>query len=527
MRSRTAGRHVSITIASSALALGMGAGCNLIAGIDEGTLVDARADARGAGPDGSHPRDTSVPVDGQSQHDSTMPGDGGASDGGGHDGGHEAGPPDAAPPAMTCTASGNPTLVDDPAARDAGSTSFNNGDSTLFLTPINGENSFSIVTQLNDNEGTFNQTGFLMYQGSLPGSFSRSTLPPAPIMTGNVRLIDVATYGSGADLSAAALISYGGGGPSNVLALVPVPTTPGGGGGPPISLSTPAGSQTFGGFLTAANPNDAGDTVAYIVNGTNVASQYVLMVGVGPGVDASAPGPVTIATSATQVGITSDEPFFTAGHDIYALLSNFDAGMPGGQDGGLVDYVVSDDLTTAGAAGFILPPPAEWGLLGAKASAVDPTKVVILAAIAQSDGSILTYGATVAPSELTHLTIGAAPFTPAPKTLPVADVTFGGASSRSWSSDEFVSAGTNAAETGLNLFWLSPTGRIVATAPSIVANRSTIIATAVQFSELDGENLGAKFNLVWIEQDSNEAGMQTFQRLYAQEISCTAAAGGD
>jgi hypothetical protein len=83
------------------------------------------------------------------------------------------------------------------------------------------------------------------------------------------------------------------------------------------------------------------------------------------------------------------------------------------------------------------------------------------------------------------------------------------------------------AGTGVNLVWLSPTGRIVTTAPGVISNRSPIIATAVQFEELDGENLGAKFDVAWIEQDSNEAGALTFQRLYAQEISCTAAVGGD
>jgi hypothetical protein len=300
---------------------------------------------------------------------------------------------------------------------------------------------------------------------------------------------------------------------------------PGGGGGPPIPLSAPTSVQPFGGFLTPANPNDAGDTIAYVVNGTDPASQSFLVVGVGPGVDGAAPPAVPIETSAMQIQITGDEPFFAAGHDIYAFLTRIDAGIPGGVDGGLVDYVVSDDLKDAGAAGFILPPGGEWGFIGVKGSAIDPTKVIVLAAIAQSDGSILPYGATVTPAQLAGLKIGAAPFTPAPKSLPAADVTFNNSSS-AWSSDDFVSAGVLGAGTGLNLIWLSPTGRIVASAPGIVSNRAPIIATAVQFEELDGENLGAKFNLVWIEQDSNEAGALTFQRLYAQQISCTAAGGG-
>jgi hypothetical protein len=522
MRSRTAGIDASVSIVLVAVAVGMGAGCNLIAGIDEATLVDASTDARGAGLDGSHPHDTSV-ADGRSQHDSTTPGDGGA----GQDARHEAGPPDAAAPVIICTASGNPTLVDDPAARDAGSTSFNVGGSGIFITPINGENSFSIEAQLNDNSGTFNQTGFIVYQGGLPGSFSNNSLPQPPITSGNVRLIDVTTYGSGANVSAAALISYEDeNGSGSVLALQPIPTTPGPIGGSPIPLSAPTSTQEFGGFLAPANPNDAGDTIAYIVTSTNTASQSVLMVGVGPGVDGAAPMAVPIETSATQIQLTGDEPFFTAGQDIYAFLARIDAGIPGGPDGGLVDYVVSDDLKDAGAAGFILPPGAEWGFLGLKASAIDPTKVIVLAAVAQSDGSILTYGATVPPDQLAGIKIGAAPFTVAPKSLPAADVVFSN-SSKAWSADELVGVGVTPAGTGVNLVWLSPTGRIVTTAPGVISNRSPIIATAVQFEELDGENLGAKFDVAWIEQDSNEAGALTFQRLYAQEISCTAAVGGD
>jgi hypothetical protein len=105
-------------------------------------------------------------------------------------------------------------------------------------------------------------------------------------------------------------------------------------------------------------------------------------------------------------------------------------------------------------------------------------------------------------------------------------VTFGGQSSSTWSSDDFASVGVTGAGTGLNFLWISPTGRIVATAPNVVAHRSPIIGTAIQFSELDGEDLGATLDLVWIEQFSNEAGALTFQRLYAQQLRCSAAGGG-
>jgi len=520
---KRSGRAASI-LALAAGAIASGAACNLIAGINEGNLVDSSTDG------GSH-KEAGSGLD--ATNDRAVHRDAPAADARGDtghplDAGHDTGLPleagrDASVPAQTCTAMGSPTLIEDLTALanvDSGALSYSSGP---FVAPLgtNVHEGVLIASQILGDPSEFivyvppfngNSSLRLSQAGNAPGSLG-------------LALLDVESNGFGVNESVNALIANsfsGRGGPGHSsLQVVPLATVyPGGSQANPYDFQFSSGAIS-GAQLVAMPPNDAGETLAFVTSALAFGSRYGVNVGItGPLLEGGA-GPTLLYEQGGAISVTGDYGFFAAGSSLYVLTPplSIDAGV----HGGFLDFVAADN-GDGGVVGSLAPPPGSpWGLLGAKRSAADPSKAVLLAYAADvsRSGVFDTYGSTVLPATIPSLTVGQAPFS-AGGHLPVASYPSTN-QSIAWSGDDFVLVGTNAGGTGILLLWLAPTGEIVATTPLPVVSTTgsvTIMATGVSFESAASESVGATLGIAWIESSAPDSGALGSQRLFAQQITC-------
>jgi hypothetical protein len=432
----------------------------------------------------------------------------------------DSGLPEAGPPAFTCSVLNDEVrLVDDLSSWDAASSAYTG---RLFIAPGGDETGFYVLAQVNGDGSEL-----LAYQVSPGGSVTRNGVSGLASSLGGLSLFDVHATGSGLGEQIEALTSYtsGGFGPGGVPHGMQVLDLLWQGELDPSAVTIASGKVTFHDARLIDLPStDTGPLLGYIATeSSELLSGCRLVMGTEVNVDGGIAGDVVTVGGLCPPSGVSSAIGFASGADIYALV----VGPPvdGGVDGGYADIATSDTLTEAGVLGGVEPPASPtWSLLGARTSASDPTRVVVLAAASQPDGTIAPCGATLPPMDLPGTVLCGPSFTTGSR-VAATDIPLFGVSSTAWSSDDFVQVGASYNGLGLLLLWLGPGGRVVAN--GLPVNCAVpIVATAVQFDQFSGESSYTTFDVAWIEQYTTDAGAPSSQRIYAAKIACAPVADG-
>jgi hypothetical protein len=569
----TTGR-LAVAVPVAVLAAGAGA-CTLLAGIDEGVLVDgadagakrdgttgvpdargdaATADASKIGdagrPDAAH--DATAPVDAKSPLDA--PRDAGHLDRDASDAGRDAPQPakdasDAAEPvALTCT-KGTSSLVDNLSRyHDGGVPSY---DQPLFVVPTTTPGTPLIFVQLASDTSGLTQY-FPPPGGTGFWDFNHFNGQPS---SGGFTLLDVRTLNAGtngewiqalASLETPQGINHGG---SYGLEIMTFQGGEGLGGlGYQVADYSVAKGSLFhpkfdDGRLVPLPLNDAGRplsdggfTTAAFVTAPAVSFGTNLEVLAG---DAGASQQLIESAGGSSFGVS--DVFFASGKVLGTVLGG--AGFQNATDGGYVAVETNDDLSADAAPPlYVVHPtssaPPTGALIAGHTSAANPSKILLYAAQLTADKAhVEVYAGSVAPSALAAdggLTLGSSPsFTTGPdNVLPVNDPLFNASltlnnGSTAWSGDEFVAIGPASNGTDLVLTWLSPTGRVVANAtfPGAQAGgMSSVGQAAVSFASLLSES-DATFFVAWVVHVPAEGGASTYDQLWSSQVTCAPSGG--
>jgi hypothetical protein len=471
-------------------------GCNLIAGIDDGFLADAGPDGRVVGRDAAG--DGMTKGDGSTHRDATT-GDGGVTKDGGGEAttSHEGGPPRM----LACTVTLNSqTKVDDLSRADAGATMFNE---RLWLTPNGSESGFGIIVQISESNDFLTYT---VANGTSPPRSALGSLLDVHVQTGGgIEVLTTFSQGPGTNF----LQLFTGSQPSNLMAGNSFP-------------SVSNGSQYTSAHIDdlPAGSNDAGYTVGYAVVASTGSGGSELLFGLVGRNGALGPGPTggAYVSDAGQIGFTNNGAFFANGDALYALMNNIplDGGTPNAEP----DFFADDSLVDAGLLGFLLPPPAMGALMGARTSALDPSKVTVRGATV-GDAGVVTCAAALAATDIPGTVLCGPSFTHG-ATLPISGISFGGSGGAAWnrSTDDFVSFGPPMLGGSLLLLWVSPDGQVIAD-QTVIPSTGKVLAAAVQFDNFISDNTTSSFDVAWIEQDRTfDGGPPLPDRLFAATVTC-------
>jgi hypothetical protein len=505
MGSRSRMTGVSAGLLTAALA---GVGCNLIAGIDQGTLVAeagtkvgtdaARKDgsAPDARQDATHPRDASggdAETTGDAGQDTAKPHDAGASDA----------PVDATKVVLTCHPTGTTgkpqRLISLEHWGDAGGPATFGSNSLFVASSPNGPYVFAQVSTSN-NDSTFYV--FQIY-GDGTGMLT---------VTGT-QLYDVVAHGSVVQMLTSQVP-----GTQNGLVVVNVP--------PSLGQPTDAGytvlassSNTYNGAqLTLV---DASVPFAYFAEEsvTNSTARYVF----GPG-GTSEKVLVEGSRSEPVFDTIWNDPFFSVGPVVVAIVSRADAGADAGPNATPELSALATNVDEPGPAGALHPAQVDaayQGLVGVHPSSVTPGDVVLIGASTNSmTGPFTLYSATLTLSEFRDVTLGSGPaFTTS--VLDSAPVGNGGSA---WGGPDtlmLTGGGTTPADGGvdysIDLLWLRSNASVIARYSYGLPNPVGQAALAFGAGATD---TSATFQLAWIEQVFTDAGTVAWDDLWTMGIAC-------
>jgi hypothetical protein len=482
-------RPRSIVAATVALAV-CGAGCDLIAGITDGVLVDAGAD--GARPRTDGGRDATAHEGGKlrdggsegSPAEGAPPNDA-RDEGLPRDAGHDAGR-DAALPTLSCSLiEGSKVKVDDLSRPDAGSTNFNN---RVYLAPNGGSSGFLVVAQISS------QLEFLVY--TVDGqNISATSYPGSPIdvHVSKAGLIEILTSNANEVglLSGTQALTQG------------------------AAFLVPPGNNV--GARLDDLPGSGPYSVGYALTGLFEGSNQLLF---GVGSPDGGPAPVLAYQQGASFGFTNNSAFFANGSDLYALMNQIqvDAGVANAEP----EYAATDTLSDAGFRGVLDPPTNMGALIAARTSVTDPSKVIVLGATVGAGGNIETCAATVAPSMIPHLQLCGPQFNVG-SSLSASNVSFGGNGGSSWNptSDDFVSVGPTGNGGGILLLWLAGSGRAVVS-QLVIPQTGPVQTAGARFDNFVTDESTANVEIAWIEQDVSDAGGVLPETLYAASLNCVA-----
>jgi hypothetical protein len=456
-------------------------GCNLLASIDDGNLVDASSS-----PDGSDARVTSSDGttgdarDARSKdagHDATRdarPGvdvgptpDAGIDSGGGHDSGHpvDAGHDTSVPSVAYVCTPGTPVTVDDLSRADASTRSYGNG---LWVgAPRSSE--FSVFASLGPGQGYL---GYVVGADAGGPTYGFNSLLDVEVVddTNGNPTIDVLTwYGSvGTQLfdgvTAASLSTASNGGPSaNAVALT-------------------------GGRIADGIKKDFAGQVAFVT--ANFDGTATLYFGVGPFGGLLSPGSDSIVTSAPTMGFPAGSGLLVSatGPGSPALYTLVNGVADAGPDGSLTVFAADDlvdaseSLTNARMVQSVGAPGGEV-LLGAHMSPVHMGEAVLVAARPKDGGTYAPCAATFSPGSGFPSALCGGGFT-VESSPPDAVAPFSHpAWTSAWnvSSDDLVVVAPATAPGAVALLWLNGGGQVVA--DSVVQTTSTtqVRLAAAQF----------------------------------------------
>jgi hypothetical protein len=500
------------------------AACNLLAGIHEGTLAEARADAtakaeaggggkQDAGVDASASADAAVDV--TTRRDTGAGRDGGSDV---HPSSGDARPPDAherdalpdqggadaASGPFACAVSTAPRLLASLAGMDAGSTF---GGAAVFVAPTTVAKEFYVVAQP-ESDGS----GFSVYEVTAGQGVATQTMNG--LATAGIGLLDLLFARSGANVSIQVLTNYAAGvtGFGSLTALQVVPLAPSftfASAPSAYRVSARSPSVYAQAWLSATVSGDAGEAAWLAVTGSTAIVRNSVVMGEGPGLDA---GPVSVAFDAgVSLATIARPPFFAAASRYHVLL-------PGpAAEAGILEFSAPANLGAVTAAGAILPPPeGAWTLLGSKASAGSSARAVVLLEATGPMGNLTAYGAVVPAGKLAGLTIGDGGLHQGTR-FPAANGATQALSS-GWYDDDLVTAGSPSQSHGISLVWLGPDGTLRGrSATPLFVDANDVVSSAVQFESYDPV-LGSTFDVAWIE--SVSSGGVGYQELYAAQAFC-------
>jgi len=301
--------------------------------------------------------------------------------------------PDAALPMFTCNPSQLVTLKDLADAGADGGQTFGTGE----LYVVSGSAGPVVVTRLASSPAAA-----VAFQLSTTGG-APSALPIQGLATAGLELLDV----HGGPGGVLALTTYAiDAGSANGLQLVTLPGTlpsgPGDAGTRGLALGW-LGHESAGyrsaRFVELSDSGSArAPAIAYVaVESEGDAAARTVVFGNGPD------GGEAVAyrnDAGGSVAVTSG--FFSSGTDLYDLAPSENEFLDG------VVLAATDTLADAGLRGLIRPPGSGlWSLLGARASALHPGAVVVIALTAPTiAGPFTLAGATVPTADLPGLVIG-------------------------------------------------------------------------------------------------------------------------
>ena len=494
-------RRPSPRVTFSLLALLAGAGCDAIAGIQEGELA--------SGQDGSVTGDSGPGLDGTiGEGGADGPsGDSTASDAGdaGVDTGN-AGEAGLVP--LRCAVDTSTTvLVDDLSTYDGGAGLDYIQGVWIGLTSTSQQ--LWVITQISGYDSFLTYEVDLMHGTSTPtGQLGIGT---------SARLLDAITTGSGNGLRSDILATYPGsigvGGPQSGLQVVELPNYF----GPSSSSSIEGpGHVAYESGRLASVPTTGAWPWLAVTRSTLLVTQPDLTAGAGIYIDGG-PGSHGLAIGSGIEQLVAQQPFFDNAGELYAFANGVDP------DGGTSVFAIPDDLEDAATMGTI--PGATTTVLCAQPSAADPTRALVVAD-AITGQSVQVYAGLAPFAQLTSLTLGAAPLS-AGAAIPLED--FPSANlGRSTSGDELAIIGTPAdGSSGLVFLWLSPSGEPVSQLGQKIeddGNQAQIAAVA--FQKLLSEALGATLYIAWIETAAPDGSATKFGRIYAAQVTCAPPADG-
>lgn len=454
-------------------------------------VSDSGSDGDGTTPvvDSGSGADGSLPVtDSGSGGDSTMP----SSDSGGDSGGTTFIP-------VSCTVS-DETLVDDLGADDAGlGTTFNN---QMWVVPGQEGDGVYIVTAASSQYNSFT-----LYQASFQGQGTRATqLAAEPF--GNVRIIDVEPNANGGE---SVLASYQDDAGMGGLQLVPLPYTIGANPPGPPTYITPGFFPSMMAFPNGGTFATVGSSVDWIVDIKNQGAGTQTLYSGGTG--APDAGQELLLTTSNQ--LNGAGLLIATNSTLFAFVQGL-----GGDGGSANSSSVLSYPTTFETPPTLSPVSSTSSfslVIAAHPSVASPGNVLVQAVnVDFSAGTAQVYAATMPPSGLTSLTIGAAPFT-AGASLAITDLSFN-AGSQIWEGDQLLLAGGGDLNPDdVTFMWLDPMG-LAATHGVLMSRPNPIESTAIGANSSPPvvEGFGSFF-LAWTERLS-EGGQH--DQLWVAKVTC-------
>jgi len=501
------GAAVSVALLGATIC---GIGCNLIAGIESGVLVDASPDRRGTSTrEGG--TDATAAGDGSTGADATIHGDGGKSDAG----------TDAAQQTYACSPPTN--IVQLLSLGDAGLSAGQKNFSTPYV--VSGPfGDPVIVTQLNASSSRF-----IVFE--VTGSNGLASVQVQALAAqGGLQLYDVQNQGNDPTKPVEVLTSYtvvdgstnNGGG--SALQIVTMPSARYGNNS---SLSDAtidvnvqglarSASNTYSAAAFVDLPTGAGRRIGYLAAERGAQSNgnaVTLAFGIGPDGGEST---VHASDGGTQGGNSMFSMFFASGTTMYDVTTPSVVPTDGGVDGDGVVIATSDTLGGTGVRGLVYPPTLPKtgisGLFFAHASTLHPGSVLLFGLEAVvATGTYSTLMGTVPVTKLGGLVVGDPAYF---NKTPLSSIPFTGNSGSAWNgNDELVIAGGDSQKVGL--IWIAPDGHKISLT-SFPGQGGNVTGAGVSFSS----SVSTTFNVAWTEEYGPENSPSEYEVLYFATLAC-------
>jgi hypothetical protein len=489
----TARARAIIALSASVL----GAGCTILAGIQEGHL-GTHADS-GAPPDDAA-AETALGSASDAKPDSSPPPPG-----------DSAVDAPSAPPRVVCSPVGNSVIDVDDSANYVGDGSGAPGFQGVWLGKTTITDQMFLYTQLASDTSKF-----LEYQVDFGTHNVTFGLPWGGDGTA-IQLMDVASVPVGANgmINTALATSpafIAGAPPGERIKVIPLRSFYGAQAWAQPLVSSPLVAKIQSAtFLVAPDASSA----TWLVSAQGLSmSRYAIFAGYADTADAAVASPA-LALSNTTKFFVGNAPFFDMGGALHAFVSGVDP------DGGASAYTMAEGLADAGT---IVPSTSIPGSTGGRVVAARPStttasKALVVTLVPDATGTKQhAYGGLVDPSQLSSLAIGTPPFDRSDVIgSDVVPIFF--QSGVGWMDDETAIFGPGPTGTGLYLVWLGADGHAVFSNQSgtpLFDDGLSAVSSAVQFGQHVGEKGGTLY-VAWLE-TLDSAGDQSIKAL---KLACS------